>query len=251
VEGLDVDSLARLEVHGRLLARKRLLREVFEEFHALFDRLDRDHLAGAGLRVELGAGVAPIKQSFPDVLATDLVDGPGLDRALDAEAMALPDGSVRVVFCQNCFHHFPHPERFFEELERVLSVGGGAILLEPYHGPLAAFLYRRLFKQEGYDERQASWETPAMGPMNGANQALSFIVFVRDRAAFERRFPRLEIVRLEPVRNHLKYLFSGGLNFRQLWPDEAVPGLTRLQALLAPFDRWLALHHVIVLRKTA
>src|SRR6185295_17260455 len=134
------------------------------------------------------------------------------------------------------------PERFFAELERVLAPGGGAVLLEPYHGPFASFLFKRLFATEGYDKSYSSWDTPATGPMNGANQALSYIVFRRDRAEFERRYPRLKIVHEEPCRNYIKYLLSGGLNFRQLWPDRGVPVVNLTQAALRPLDRWLALH---------
>ncbi|WP_409298268.1 methyltransferase domain-containing protein [Pseudomonas sp. KCJK8993] len=249
VNNIDVDDSERLLVHGRMLEQKPMLKEVFTSFHHTFERLDKQFLSGAGERVELGAGVSPIRNSYPDVLATDIVPGPGLDRVLDAERLDLADSSVRVIFGQNCFHHFPHPSVFFEELERVLVPGGGVILLEPYHGPFAAFLFRRMFRTEGYDKDFPSWETPASGPMNGANQALSYIVFERDRAEFERRFPQLDIVHQETCDNYLKYLFSGGLNFRQLWPNWASPLLSLIQRLLSPLNRWLALHHVVVIRK--
>ncbi|MDH1147170.1 class I SAM-dependent methyltransferase [Pseudomonas mosselii] len=251
VKNMNVDGEERFQAHSRLLAQKPMLQEVFTDFHHSFDRLDKQYLSGNGIRVEIGAGVAPIRDSYQDVLATDIVSGPGLDRTLDAEAMDLPDASVRVLFGQNCFHHFPHPSRFFEELQRVAVPGGGAILLEPYHGPLAAWLFRRLFRTEGYDKNFPSWETPVAGPMNGANQALSYIVFERDRAEFELRFPQLEIVHQETCRNYPMYLLSGGLNFRQLWPTWATPVLKILQRLISPLNRWLALHHIVVIRRKA
>lgn len=251
VDHLDVDGAARVEAHGRMFARKRLLREVFTEFHHLFRALDERLLSGEGTRIELGAGVAPMKASYPDVLSTDVVDGPAIDRILDAEDLDLPDASVRVFYGQNCFHHFPHPTRFFEELERTLVPGGGAILLEPYHGPVAGFMYKRLFATEGFDKAFPEWETPAAGPMNGANQALSYIVFTRDRARFEREHPGLELVHEEQCRNGLKYLLSGGLNFRQLCPDALSPLVSAIERLMSPLRRWLALHHVVVIRKRA
>lgn len=248
---VDVDGTARFEAHAAMFARKRLLREVFTEFHHRFRALDERLLTGDGDRIELGAGVAPMKATYPDVLATDIVDGPGLDRVLDAEALAVEDASVRVFYGQNCFHHFPHPDRFFDELERALVDGGGAILLEPYYGPFARFLYKRLFATEGFDPQYPSWETPVAGPMNGANQALSYIVFVRDRDEFRRRHPTLEIVAEERCGNYVKYLLSGGLNFRQLCPDALSPLVAFLQWCLTPLHRWLALHHIVVLRKSS
>ncbi|MGQ3321759.1 class I SAM-dependent methyltransferase [Pseudomonas brassicacearum subsp. neoaurantiaca] len=226
-----------------------MLREVFVEFHHAFHRLADRYFKVEGLEVELGAGIAPMRNSYPEVLATDIVATEQLDMALNAEAMSLDDHSARVFYGQNCFHHFPHPDRFFTELERTLKIGGGAILIEPFHGPFAAFLYKRLFKSEGFDMHFPSWETPSTGPMNGANQALSYIVFVRDRQAFERKHPGLEIVHQEICGNYLRYLISGGLNFRQLLPDALIPVLKVVEKLLYPLRRVLALHHIVVIRR--
>lgn len=246
---MDVDGEERLHLHRDILHKKRMLREVFGEFHRLFRELADRYLAVPGLEIELGGGVAPMKDTYSGVLATDIVPGPHLDRVIDAEDMDLQDGVVRAFYAQNCFHHFPHPERFFAELERTLVPGGGVVLLEPYYGPLASFMFKRLFRTEGFDKNYPDWDAPVAGPMNGANQALSYIVFVRDRARFDAEFPLLEIVHEQRVGNYLKYLLSGGLNFRQILPDGFTPILTAFERLCAPLDRWLALHHVIVIRK--
>ena len=249
LEGFDVDSAARLTRHRAILDQKPMIREVFRDFHLLLAGLAQRHLDGTGVAIEVGAGVMPMRESHPDVLATDVVAARHLDAVIDAQNMSLRDASVGVVYAQNAFHHFPAPERFLAELERVLSPGGGAILLEPYYGPAASFMYRRLFRTEGFDKAYPAWETPLAGPMNGANQALSYIVFVRDREQFAARFPALQIVHQQPVDSYLRYLVSGGLNFRQLLPDPFIPLLRQIERSLAPLQRWLALHHVVVLRK--
>lgn len=246
---LDVDGTERLDLHGKVLERKKMLREVFVEFHHSFHRLANRYFKVEGLEVELGAGIAPMRNSYPEVLSTDIVYGNHLDMALNAESMSLDDQSVRAFYGQNCFHHFPHPDRFFAEIERTLTPGGGAILIEPFHGPFAAFLYKRLFKSEGFDMHFESWETPATGPMNGANQALSYLVFVRDRKVFELKHPTLEIVHQEVCENYPRYLISGGLNFRQLLPDSLIPLIKVTEKLLSPLKRVLALHHIVVIRK--
>jgi SAM-dependent methyltransferase len=246
---VDVDGADRLSSHARMLARKPMLQAVFREFHELFDSLDKRYLSGDGTRVELGAGVAPMRDSYRDVLATDVVPSPALDRVLDAQHMDLPPRSVRAFFLQNCFHHFPDPDQFFRELDRVLQAGGGAVLIEPYHGPFASFLYKRLFTTEGFDKRAAAWTVEAHGPMNGANQALSYLVFVRDLRLFQQKHPSLEVVAMQPLGNYVKYLLSGGLNFRQLAPNWAMPAVNALEWVLLPLRRAFALHHVIVIRK--
>ncbi len=251
VAGCPVDGLARFEAHRAVLRRKRMIRGVFEEFHACFTALDQRYFAGEGLRVELGAGVFPVSETVPGVLATDVVPAPHLDRVLDAGAMALADGSVRAFYLQNVFHHFPDPSRFFSELERTLVPGGGAILIEPASGPLASVLYPRLFATEGYDKQAPDWRTPVGGPMSGANQALSHLVFDRDIARFEREHPGLAVVHRDVLGNWPRYLASGGLNFRPLLPGFAT-GLVRAgEWLLSPLRGLLGLHRVIVLRKRA
>lgn len=249
LEAIDIDGSDRLVVHSRMLQRKAMLRQVFTGIHHQFHRLDQEYLSGNGLRVELGSGIAPMRDSYPDVLATDLVPGPHLDRVIDSEAMELDDETVRAFFGQNCFHHFARPDRFFNELERTLVPGGGVILLEPYYGPLASFMFKRLFQTEGFDMTDPSWEAPVTGPMKGANQALSYIIFIRDRAEFERRHPSLKITQQFLLGNYLRYLASGGLNFRQLCPDTLSAVLGMIEQLLSPVNRWLALHHILVIRK--
>lgn len=249
LDGVALDGAQRLDAHRAVLARKAMLRAVFDECRQAMRDLDRAHLAGVGAAVEIGAGVAPMREAFPDVLSSDVVTARGLDLVLDAQALPFRDASLRVVYAQNAFHHFPQPRRFFAELVRVLVPGGGAVLLEPAHGAAASWLYPRLFASEGFDKRHAAWEVPQSGPMHGANQALSYVVFVRDRASFEREFPALEIAAIAPLRNGLRYLVSGGLNFRALLPSIADRPLRVLERALAPAAGALALHHVIVLRR--
>jgi SAM-dependent methyltransferase len=247
---LDVDGSERLAVHAAVLARKPMLAAVFRECHELMLSLDRAGFGDtAGLRVELGAGVAPIAMSYPEVLATDVVPGPGLDRVLDAQDMDLPDASVRAFYGQNCFHHFPDPLRFLTEAQRVVAPGGGVVLIEPYYGPVASVVFKRLFASEEFDKHMAGWRSDASGPMQGANQALSYIVFVRDRARFESELPELEITQSFPLGNYPRYLLSGGLNFRQLVPTGSEGALRAFERLLLPARRLLALHHVVVLRR--
>jgi len=84
--------------------------------------------------------------------------------------------------------------------------------------------------------------------MSGANQALSWVVFTRDRRRFEREYPELELV-VDRPHTHLRYLLSGGVNFRQLIPSSFGGAVANLEEVLAPFNRWLALQHTIVLRR--
>ena len=249
LSGVDIESTGRLVAHRCILENKPLVREVFLEIHLLMWELSRTFLSGEGLEVEIGSGACPLKLSYPSVISTDLVPSPMLDRVLDAQQMNLPDESVRTVFGQHTFHHLPEPEKFLLELRRVLMTGGGAVLVEPYWGPMAALLFSRLFREEGYDKNAMTWNTAVSGAMSGANQALSYIVFERDKVSYAARFPDLPIVYQAPLGNYLRYLLSGGLNFRQLVPSGSSSVLQTVEKLLSPFNKWLSLHHVLVLKK--
>lgn len=247
--GLDVDTSDVLEVHRQVLAEKPIMRAVFADFYDRCMEIDREHGSGSGERIEIGAGSSRFSERYPEVVATDIKPHPHLDRVLDAQAMDVEAGSVRALFGINCFHHLPDPTAFFGELDRVLVPGGTCVLIEPYHGPVAAAFYARLFETEGFDRSQPTWDDDGRSIMHGANQALSYIVFARDRALFAQSCPTLEVVVEEPLTNWPRYLLSGGLNFRQLVPTRSEPLLRRCERLLAPAARWLALHHVIALRK--
>ena len=245
----DQNTQSRVENHLKILNNKPMIKEVFHEFHHQFYSLDQEFFSGQGKRIEIGAGVCPMSELYSEVTSTDIVAADHLDGALDAQNMHLPSNSVRAIYGQNCFHHLPDPSTFFNELNRTLISGGGAILLEPYYGALASFIYPKLFAHEGFDKSQKEWTTEVSGPMGDANQAMSFNIFIRDRDIFEERFPNLEIVYLKPVNNYLRYLLSGGLNFMQLAPNWLIPALKLTEKLLTPINRYLALHHIIVIRK--
>ena len=245
----SVDGLDRFEAHRAVLRRKTMIRGVFDEFHKIFVELDKRYLDGPGQVIELGAGVYPVRGTVPGVLATDVVAAPHLDRTLDAGALDLPDASVHAFYLQNVFHHFPKPTDFFRELERTLVPGGGAILIEPASGPLASLIYPRLFASEGYDKRAPGWDSPVGGPMSGANQALSYLVFDRDIGKFERDHPRLRVVHRDVLPNWVRYLASGGLNFRSLVPAGATGLLRLVERMLSPARNQLGLHRVLVLKR--
>lgn len=246
--GIDIDGEDRILVHRRILQEKPMLKGVFDEIYRKLWSLDERHFSGTGKRVEIGAGVSGFKDLYPDLVTTDIVAAPHLDFVLDAHDMQFEDESVRCFYGMNCFHHFHDPEAFFRELLRTLVPGGGCILVEPFHGPVAARFYRDVFDSETFDATQTTW-TSQSGVMSDANQALSYIVFKRDRARFEQLFPGLEIVEQRWLRNYPRYLLSGGLNFRQLMPTFTIPLLKGLEILAVPIGRLCALHHYIVLRK--
>lgn len=65
-------------------------------------------------------------------------------RVINAQAIALPDASVDIVYAANLLHHVPDPEQALAEIHRVLRPGGCFCAWDPLrHNPLIN-IYRRL-----------------------------------------------------------------------------------------------------------
>ncbi len=251
VREIHADSEDRVSVHHRVLSEKKLMRNVFLEFYQSCISSANRYFCLEGLEIEIGAGVSFFKKIHPKLVVTDVVPGAEVEFVLDAQDMKpIADNTVRAIYSINCFHHLDRPRDFFRELQRVLCPGGGVVMIEPYHGLLARPFYRVVHASEHFNPEQRSWESNSnMGVMTNANQALSYIVFVRDREQFTSEFPDLEIVETYRLHNYLRYLVSGGLNFRRLLPDSFEPAVKLVEWALKPVSHFTALHHVIVLRK--
>jgi hypothetical protein len=251
LKDINLNGDERLEIHKEILLEKPMLKEVFSEFYRLCYTLDNRYFTGIGKRIEIGAGVSFFKDCYPEVISSDLMEASHLDMIIDAQQMNLSDHSIRSIYGINCFHHFSEPDLFLNELERVLTPGGGCILIEPYYGLLAKEFFKRVFASEHFNNRQKSWCSTYnnISVMTGANQALSYIVFVRDRKEFQSKHPHLDIIINRPLNNYVRYLTSGGLNFKSILPPAFAPFLKFLEFLLIPFRQIMALHYVIVIKK--
>jgi ubiquinone/menaquinone biosynthesis C-methylase UbiE len=58
--------------------------------------------------------------------------------------MALPEGSLDLVFLRNVFHHLPEPGKYFGDLKRSLKPKGKVAIIE--HKKKAGFSFVALFK---------------------------------------------------------------------------------------------------------
>ena len=248
--GVDPDSERMLEIHSKVLYEKPMMRDVFSEFYDACIQLDEKYFSDSkAKRVEIGAGVSFFKKKYPEIISTDIKKAENLDMVVDAQNMPFEQNSVRAIYGINCFHHFPNPDLFFNELDRVLVKGCGCILIDPYYGTIAKRFYKKIFDTETFDMTQKEWVNESLGFMNGANQALSYIVFIRDKKKFEERYLNLEIIVQKPLNNYMRYVLSGGLNFRQILPSFFSPVIKFFEFIFMPFNSVFALHHIIVIRK--
>lgn len=116
-------------------------------------------------------------------------------------------------------HHIPDNRAFLAEAERCIRPGGSIVMIEPWVSTWSRLIYTHLH-HEPFEPEAKDWTFPSTGPLSGANGALPWMIFQRDRKAFESEFRELEIREVRPIMP-FRYLVSGGVSMRQL-----MPGLT-------------------------
>ena len=196
--------------------------------------------------LELGSGSSYIREIRPEIITSDVEPGIA-DMVIDGRKLPFADNSLRAIFLTHVFHHIPDVEQFLREAGRALVPGGVISMVDETHTPFARFFFGRIHP-EPYDDRATSWSFPEGHTMLDSNQALTWIVFDRDRARFERDFPDL----IFEQRRYLPwfgYLMSGGVNLRAFFPALLTPAVDAADRFLRRFDSTFAIHWHITIRK--
>lgn len=240
---LDLDDPRTTGERRRILASKPLLREIYEEWYtALAESLP----VGEGAVLELGSGAGFLKQRIPAVLSSEYFWCPWTDLALDGQQLPFADRALRAVVMTNVLHHLPEPVRFLDEAARCVRAGGVIAMIEPWNTPWARWVYRRLH-HEPFDPA-AGWETAGGGPLSGANGALPWILFKRDRKRFAHQHPQWRVARAEAFMP-FRYLLSGGVSLRALVPAFTAPAWRLVERALAGHAWRLGMFAHVVLER--
>lgn len=240
----DLDSPATARIHKQIIQKKPFLTNIYLDFYNEFKKTLKT--IPNGLLVELGSGSGFLKEVIPNVITTDLFSSPNIDIVLSGTKLPFKDNSVSAFFLQNVLHHIKEPRAFFTEVNRCLVKKGRVIMIEPYIGLWGKFIYSN-FHHEPLDTN-AGWEIRKTGRLTGANQALPWIIFFRDRKRFEQLFPNLKITRLLP-HTPFRYIISGGLSMRQLLPSFTYNFVKFLEIICSPLNKHLGMFITIELYK--
>jgi SAM-dependent methyltransferase len=241
-----LDDPATTIEHGRRIQSKPALRRLYQDNYAYFKAASADVPAG-GRVLELGSGGGFLKEVLPDAITSDVLPLPGCDLVLSAEALPFDDGALRAIVMFDVLHHIKNVEPFFREAQRCLMPGGKIVAIEPASTAFARFIWKN-FHHEPYRE-DAGWTVPEQGPLSGANGALPWILFFRDRALFEQRFPDLKIVRIDD-HTPFVYLLSGGVRPWTLLPGFLYSPVRRLERALHRLGLHIGLFWSIELMKS-
>jgi SAM-dependent methyltransferase len=242
--GVDIDDPSTTWLRRDIVQQKEFLRRIYEEWYGMLAAAVPATPAPA---VELGSGAGFLDRYVPRLITSEIFRCPNITMVLDAQALPFADRSLRAIVMTDVMHHLPDVPRFFASAERCVQSGGAIAMIEPWVTPWARRIYTNLH-HEPFLPEAASWSFPPSGPLSGANGALPWIVFQRDRAKFEREFPGWAIETIRPLMP-FRYLVSGGVSLRSLMPGWTFGAWRAFESSLTPWmDSW-AMFAFIVLRR--
>lgn len=242
--GLDLNDPALTERRKTLLKDKRFLERVYREW---YQKIRESIPAGGGKALELGSGAGFLDEVYPGLIKSEVFWLAGNHLVLDGARLPFKAGSLKAIVMTDVLHHIPRPRDFFGEACRCLQPDGRIVMVEPWYTAWSGWVYRNLH-HEPFAPEAADWEFPSSGPLSGANGALPWILFQRDRRLFEREFPCLTIEQVQ-IFMPFRYLLSGGVSMRSLAPAWSFAFWRRLENGLAPWMGRLGMFALIVLRR--
>lgn len=209
-----------------------LLRKIYESHYAYFNT-QAPQLANKA-HLEIGSGSGFFREQQQHVITSEIWASSEVDLQCSATKLPFEDNTLATIYLLDVLHHIQQVEQFFAEAQRCLTPGGAILMVEPANTPFGRFIYKN-FHHEDFEPDADSWQLPAGDPRLAANGALPWILFDRDRAVFQERYPNLEVALLEPCLP-FRYLLSGGLSRPQLLPTSSYALVEWVEEKL---PRWL------------
>jgi SAM-dependent methyltransferase len=243
LRGLDVDDPRLTALRKGLILRHAFLRRIYETW---YDLLSEALPLGPGPVLELGSGGGFLPERVPGVIASEVFYLPSVKIVLDGRQLPFACACLRAISMVDVLHHIPDAPAFFREAARCVRPGGVMTVIEPWITAWSRFVYVRMHK-EPFLLDAPRWEFPSSGPLSGANGALPWIIFERDRATFESEFPEWEVTGIRAMMPFV-YLVSGGVSMRPLMPGWTW-GMWAAFEKLFPAKKWGMFAQVTLRRK--
>ena len=242
--GLDLDDPRTTHLRLQIIQQKTFLRQIYEEW---YQAISTALPSGEEAVLELGAGAGFMKDFIPNLITSEIFYCSNVRAVLDASRLPFAAKSLRGVVMTDVLHHIPGQRAFFAEAARCVRPGGVIAMIEPWVTGWSKFVYTRLH-HEPFQPEALSWELPTAGPLSGANGALPWIIFARDRQKFEQEFPQWRIELIKPIMP-FSYLLSGGVSLRGLAPGWSFGVWRQIENALGRWGNQLAMFAQIVLRR--
>jgi SAM-dependent methyltransferase len=229
---LAIDDPRTTERRRGIIHSNKFLWRIYDEWYrSIAARIPQ----GEGRMLELGSGAGFLDRYVPGLIASEIFACPDLDLVLDARQLPFASGSLKAIVMVDVFHHIPDCRTFLHEAERCLRPGGAIVMVEPWVSTFSRLIYTHLHHEPFLPDAK-DWTFPSSGPLSGANGALPWIIFQRDRGVFEKEFRELSIQEVAPFMP-FRYLVSGGVSMRPLMPEAAFPLWRGFESLLGAWPR--------------
>jgi SAM-dependent methyltransferase len=242
--GMRLDDPTTTALRRQIILSKPFLKAIYDEWYSL---LAAELPPGAGPVLELGSGAGYCDRFIPGLMSSEVFFCPTVKLAADAQRLPFRDGSLRAIVFTDVMHHIPDVGRFLTEASRCLREGGKILMIEPWVSAWSRLVYKHFHHEPFFPDVQ-KWSFPSTGPLSGANGALPWIVFVRDRHEFESEFPQLEIQKIRPFLP-FRYLVSGGVSMRSFMPGFSHYLWARLERMLERRMSSLAMFAFVSVRR--
>ena len=232
---LDEDIVTR---HRGVWRARPELRAVYQEwFKQLWHLVDGMHPV-----VEIGAGPGFFKESFPQLISTDVIFDPDIDVVCGAASLPFQSGSINGLVMLDVLHHLPNPLDFLAEAGRVLQPGGRLVAIEPWITVPSYLLYRYFHHEDcslAIDIRRPFGESKK-NAFDG-NAAIPFKLLRQSRPGS----PSLRLVKANPFIG-LPYLATLGFKTTHPVPQLLIEIAKISERLLSPLKNLLATRILIV-----
>lgn len=244
-KGLNIDDPESAQIRFHLIQHKSFLKKIYQEWYSsLAGALPQPNL---GPLLELGSGGGFLRRHLPAVISSEVQYIRGIDIVLNGLSLPFKGDSLGGILMTNVFHHLPCPEDFLAEACRCLKVGGIIAMIEPWNTPWSNWIYQRLH-DERFDPGAQEWEFTSSGPLTGANGALPWVIFERDKSKFASLFPNLDVQEIKPFMP-FRYLLSGGISMRSLMPGWTFNAWRWVEDRLNSWNDYLAMFARIVIKR--
>ena len=241
----DIDEVESTILHRKIIKKKGFLYKLYLDYYGMFKENTKD--IPNGLKIEIGSGGGFLKEVINDVITSDVLELPGVDKVFFAEKIPYPDGSVTAFFLLDTLHHIKEPSKFFSEVNRCLKPGGKIVMIEPTN-TLFSRLFFKYVHQEEFDSTKDEWVVDGEGRLADANIAMPWIIFIRDREKFLKNYPDLKILKIHK-HTPFRMFLSGGLSYKQFVPSASFGFFTNIEKLLLPFNDTTGSFMTIVVKK--
>jgi SAM-dependent methyltransferase len=204
---LDIDAPESTLRRRTILKKKALLNKIYREWYSLIV----SDLRNPELQIlEIGSGAGFLDDHLPNLITSEVFPLEGVNRVEDATNLSFQEESLDAIVMTDVFHHIPDVSKFLSEALRTLRPGGQLVMIEPWNTPWSRFFYTN-FHPEPFEPTVLSWQLPKGGPLSGANGALPWIVFDRDRVLFEDSNHELHLKSVVPLMP-VAYIAAGGIS---------------------------------------